>query len=167
MSRESPPEPLARFLELYAANRFWASHEALEEEWFRTKSDFYRGLILYASVWVHWERRNAHGSRAQLGKALRCLHDYPSPYMGLDVDAIRAHCLEVRDAMVPGFDRWGDHRPMPLGFARERVRGDEPELAVDRASRVRGEARSRTSSSKRGGETARTAIGRWENEGGS
>ncbi|MCH7684351.1 MAG: DUF309 domain-containing protein [Gemmatimonadetes bacterium] len=34
------------------------------------RSDFYQGLILHASAWVHWERRNAHGVRAQLNKTL-------------------------------------------------------------------------------------------------
>ena len=60
------PDPLRRFLQLYGASRFWDSHEALEEAWRRGGSDFYQGLILYASAWVHWERRNAHGVRAQL-----------------------------------------------------------------------------------------------------
>ena len=47
------PRPLRRFLELYEASRFWDSHEALEEAWRRSGSDFYLGLILYASPWVH------------------------------------------------------------------------------------------------------------------
>ena len=64
------PGPLRQFLELYGASRFWDSHEALEEAWRRSGSDFYQGLILHASAWVHWERRNAHGVWAQLNKTL-------------------------------------------------------------------------------------------------
>lgn len=128
MSRQSLPVPLRRFLELYAEGRFWDSHEALEDEWRRTRSGFYQALILYASVWVHWERGNAHGVRAQLTKALQRLETYPSPYLGLDVDTLRAHCAETREVMVPGFERWGDLEPLPLTFAEDRVRGDEPEL---------------------------------------
>ena len=40
------PGPLRQFLELYGASRFWDSHEALEEAWRRSGSDFYQGLIL-------------------------------------------------------------------------------------------------------------------------
>jgi predicted metal-dependent hydrolase len=54
------PSALRRFLELYGAARYWDSHEALEDEWRRTGSDFYQALILYASAWVHWKRGNAH-----------------------------------------------------------------------------------------------------------
>ncbi|MGD8730213.1 MAG: DUF309 domain-containing protein [Gemmatimonadota bacterium] len=128
MRHRSPPAPLAHFLELYSAGRFWASHEALEEEWFRTSSDFYQGLILYASAWVHWERRNAHGLRAQSIKALRRLDGYPSAYLGLDVEALRAHCIDLRDTVWPGFDAWGDVMPMQLTFSPERVLGTETEL---------------------------------------
>jgi len=129
MSHRSPPEPVAHFLELYTAGRFWASHEALEEEWARTGSDFYQGLILYASAWVHWERKNAHGLRAQSVKALKRLDGYPSAYLGLDVEALRAHCRVVRDAVWPGFDTWDAVAPIPLKFDPARVLGTEAELA--------------------------------------
>jgi len=125
---DSPPEPLAHFLELYTARRFWASHEALEEEWFRTSSNFYQGLILYASAWVHWERKNAHGLRAQSIKALQRLDGYPSAYLGIDVDALRAHCIDLRDTVWPGFDAWRDVSPMLLNFSPDRVLGTEAEL---------------------------------------
>ena len=64
------PVPFRRFPELYRAGRFWDSHEALEDAWRANRSDFYQGLILYASAWGHRERRNAHGVRAQLRKAV-------------------------------------------------------------------------------------------------
>jgi hypothetical protein len=130
MHDPSPPEPLAHFLELYSARRFWASHEALEEEWFRTGSNFYQGLILYASAWVHWERRNAHGLRAQSIKALQRLDGYPSAYLGLDVDALRAHCVDLRDSVWPGFDAWPEVAPMLLLFSPDRVLGTEAELTA-------------------------------------
>ena len=122
------PSRSAHFLELYAARRFWASHEALEEEWFRTSSNFYQGLILYASAWVHWERKNAHGLRAQSIKALQRLDGYPSAYLGLDVDALRAHCIDLRDSVRPGFDAWREVAPMLLTFSPDRVLGTEAEL---------------------------------------
>ena len=123
------PPPLHRFLELYGAGRFWDSHEALEDAWRLSCSGFYQGLILYASAWVHWKRRNAHGVRAQLEKALQRLKPYPSSYLGLDVSALREHCAAVRDEVADHPDDWYDRiAAMSLSVARERFRGDEVEL---------------------------------------
>jgi predicted metal-dependent hydrolase len=124
-----PPAALGRFLDLYAEGRFWDSHEALETAWRRTGSDFYQGLILYASAWVHWERGNAHGVRAQLRKALERLGGYPSWYLGMDLSAVRSHCEEVRLEVTRDPDGWpGSVAAGPLTFVPSRVRGDEVEL---------------------------------------
>ena len=128
-----PPGALRRFLELYAADRFWDSHEALEDAWRRTGSDFYQGLILYASAWVHWERGNAHGVRAQLRKAMERLAGYPASYLGIDVAAVREHCAEVRRTVASDPEGWpGRVAAGPLAFDAERVRGDEVELEAVR-----------------------------------
>lgn len=125
----SLPVPLRHFLELYGASRFWDSHEALEDAWRRSRSDFYHGLILYASAWVHWERRNAHGVRAQLEKALERLDAYPAAYLGLDVAELRAHCVAVRQEVAGNPDSWPDRvAALPLSYAVDRLRGDEVEL---------------------------------------
>jgi hypothetical protein len=131
------PRPFLRFLELHRAGRFWESHEALEEAWRRSGSDFYQGLILYASAWVHWERRNAHGVRAQLEKALARLDAYPAAYLGLDVAALRAHCIAVRQEVTGNPDTWPDHvAALPLSPVVDCLRGDEVELedCVDRTA---------------------------------
>ncbi|MGD2069900.1 MAG: DUF309 domain-containing protein, partial [Gemmatimonadota bacterium] len=92
-------------------------------------SDFYQGLILYASAFVHLERGNAHGVRAQLAKALGRLEGYPSPYLGLDVDALREHCASTRQAVERHPADFADRiEPLPLRPTSDRVRGDEPEL---------------------------------------
>jgi len=123
------PPPLRRFIELYAEGRFWDSHEVLEEPWRNNRSDLYQGLILYASAWVHWERRNAHGVRAQLSKALERLSGYPEAYLGCDVRSIREHCATVREEVRAHPDDWqGRVAPLPLVLAGERLRGDEAEL---------------------------------------
>ena len=123
------PGSLRDFLELYGASRFWDSHEALEAAWRESGSDFYQGLILYASAWVHWERRNAHGVRAQLAKTLARLEPYPSAYLGLDVAELRAHCVAVRREVAENPDGWpGRVEALPLAFATDRLRGDESEL---------------------------------------
>jgi predicted metal-dependent hydrolase len=124
------PLSLRRFVELFRAGRFWDSHEVLEDRWRDTGSDFLQGLILYASAWVHWERRNAHGVRAQLRKARTRLSGYPDDYLGLDVQAIREHCATVRREVAADPDGWPERvAPLPLTLAHERLRGDEAELA--------------------------------------
>lgn len=145
MSRHAPsdpslPAPLRDFLALYAEGRFWESHEVLEIHWRERGSDFYQGLILYASAWVHWKRANAHGVRAQLRKALERLGPYPSAYLGLDVAAIREHCRVVRRRVPEGgrgegegkdhaSPAWRDRvAPLPLAVDAELLRGDEVEL---------------------------------------
>ena len=116
-------------MQLYQAGRFWDSHEALEEAWRSNGSDFYQGLILYASAWVHWERGNAHGVRAQLNKTLERLDAYPAAYLGLDLAALRAHALEVQEEVARNPDRWPDLvEPLELSLASDRLRGDEAEL---------------------------------------
>jgi predicted metal-dependent hydrolase len=123
------PSALRRFLELYGTARYWDSHEALEGEWRRTGSDFYQALILYASAWVHWKRGNAHGVRAQLKKTLERLADYPTAYLGLDVAALREHCLAVRLEVAQNTDNWPLRvAALPLLLSPDRLRGDEVEI---------------------------------------
>jgi predicted metal-dependent hydrolase len=100
---------------------FWDSHEALEPEWRRTRSEFYHGLILYASAWVHQERGNRHGVDAQLAKAEPLLRLHAARYLGVDV----AKVLEQGENLRTG-------RPAATPFIvvdPSLVRGDEPELA--------------------------------------
>lgn len=109
------PDALQRFLGLYASGRYWDSHEALEDAWRETRSDFYQALILYASAWVHWERGNAHGTGAQLAKTLDRLEGYSDTHLGFDVAAIRRHCLDVREELQAHPDGWRARiRPLPV-----------------------------------------------------
>jgi len=96
--------PLADFVRTFNAGRYWEAHEVLEAAWRESKSEFYHGLILYASAMVHVERGNAHGVTAQLGKAVRALAPYRPGHMGVDVEAI------FRDAAARA-ERWD--RPIP------------------------------------------------------
>lgn len=126
------PTPLRAFLDLYNEGEFWESQEALEGAWRETGSDFYQALILWASAWVHWERANPHGVRAQLGKALNRLEGYPSPYLGVDVDALRAGCEATRRVVAAHPEGWQALvRPEALEVDAGRIRGDEAELEED------------------------------------
>ena len=69
-------------MELFNQEAFWESHEVLEGPWRETGSDFYHGLILYASAFVHVQRGNPHGIGAQLVKAERFLQEFRPAYLG-------------------------------------------------------------------------------------
>lgn len=123
------PAPFRAFLDLYGAGRYWDSHEALEDAWRARGSAFYQGLILYASAWVHWERGNAHGVRAQLRKARARLASYPDGYLGLDVAELRAHCDAAHELVVEDPEGWRTRiTALPLRLAGACLRGDEMEL---------------------------------------
>lgn len=127
------PPALERFVRLVNDGAYWESHEVLEGPWRETRSDFLQGLILYASAFVHAERGNRHGIRAQLAKARKKLEAYPDVYLGMDVAGIRDHMERCR-SVVEGNpdaepDGWPELIPFPrLDLDATRVRGDEPEL---------------------------------------
>lgn len=127
--REDVPEELRHFLALVAEERYWESHEVLEGPWRRWGSDFYHGLILYASAFVHVQRRNAHGVRSQLDKARRRLEAYAPTYLGMDVEGILAHARETRGLVEDPEPAWDAVRKPRLEVDPARVRGDEPERA--------------------------------------
>jgi predicted metal-dependent hydrolase len=120
------PAPLRQFVVSFNAGSFWESHEILEGAWRETGSDFYQGLILVASAWVHVRRANPHGITAQLAKAREKLDPYRPRYLGVDVDAL----LAASDAA----DREVETGALPsapdLKLDPALVRGDEPELGA-------------------------------------
>ena len=127
------PQALHRFLELFNAQEYWESHEVLEGPWREEGSDFYQGLILYASAFVHAQRGNAHGIGAQLEKAERKLARYRPWYLGIDVDAVLKHAVRCRESFEhrPARDKssWLRIADVPrLELDARFVRGDEPEL---------------------------------------
>jgi hypothetical protein len=136
MTGYSMPEPrtpadiapdLARFLTLFRDGRYWDSHEALEKAWRGNGSLFYKGLILYASAFVHAGRGNAHGVRAQLQKTMRHLETFAPHYLGFDVYAILEHARLCLDRMDDR-DKGSRLPPPALDWDPARVRGDEIEL---------------------------------------
>ena len=120
MSKHRLPPCLETFVDLFNKGAYWESHEALEPEWKRTRSEFYHGLILYASAWVHHERGNRHGILAQLTKAEPLLEEYSAGYLGIDV----AGLLREGRAL-----RAGKPVPEPMMLTDLRLlSGDELEL---------------------------------------
>src|SRR5690606_23561314 len=79
------PAPYETFISLFNAQRFWDAHEVLEGPWRRSCSRFYKGLIIYASAFVHLQRGNPVGIGKQMRKVLHYLPPFEPCYMGLDV----------------------------------------------------------------------------------
>ncbi len=124
---QSHPPALLAFLTLFNRGEFWEGHEVLEGPWRDGRSDFYKGLILYASAFVHVHRRNPRGVVAQLRKAERHLASYRPAYLGVDVEAILAHAARCIARINEGSRDWDSLLPPPLELDPARVRGDEVE----------------------------------------
>lgn len=129
------PEEYLHFIRLFNADKYWESHEVLEGPWRLNRSPFFRGMIIYASAFVHAQRGNPRGVLKQLRKAQRYLERYRPYYMGVDVDRILAHakeCLAVVSAPDPPEGKALEQAIVfpRLSLDASKVRGDEPELAA-------------------------------------
>lgn len=134
------PESLSRFVECFNRGEFWESHEVLELPWRASRSEFYHGLILYASAFVHLQRGNPHGIVAQLTKAERALEPFAPSYLGLDVAGLLEEARNLRRQVgsegvesPPGSSVRAVALPV-IQLDRSRIRGDEPECS-DRSQR--------------------------------
>lgn len=131
--RSFPGEYL-QFVALFNAGKYWESHEVLEGPWRKNRSPFYKGMIIYASGFVHAQRGNPRGVYKQLRKAERYLNHYRPYYMGVDVERILAHaacCIERVAVPDPPRDD-ALRRVIPferLELDASLLRGDEPEMA--------------------------------------
>lgn len=130
---ERLPDPLKRFVLLFNDEEFWESHEVLEDPWREEGSEFFHGLILYASAFVHARRGNPHGIDAQLRKAEEALEAYRPYYLGINVGHLLSHANRCHGLVADheGLDSggWAELIPFPkLVLRKEYVRGDEPEL---------------------------------------
>ena len=129
------PAALARFVRLFNEESFWDSHEVLEDAWREHGSEFYHGLILYASAFVHLQRGNAHGIRAQLVKAQRALGAFRPRYLGVDVESILTRAVAYRKALEEEPDAAGARLKeivpcYTIELMSDHLRGDEPELTA-------------------------------------
>lgn len=120
------PPALSAFVRLFNSAAYWESHEALEATWKETRSDFYHGLILLASAFVHGERKNRHGVQAQLDKAEAVLRRFPPHYLGVDLDKTLGLAEGLRARAESGWIEPGIVARLSLD--PELVLGDEPEL---------------------------------------
>lgn len=133
-ARPAPfPTALEAFVELFNEEAFWESHEVLEGPWRKNGSDFYHGLILYASAFVHVQRGNPHGIAAQLAKAERALQEFRPTYLGIDVAALLSHARVCRRLVQENVDatsgQWSENIHAPkIRLRDDNFSGSEPEL---------------------------------------
>jgi predicted metal-dependent hydrolase len=126
------PAEYRRFVHEFNHGWYWASHETLEDVWRRTRSEYYHGLILLASVFVHVQRENPHGVAAQLDKAITALSSYRPQYLGMDVTQLIRHLHKVqsavrRESTRPDGGARGITAPA-LELEERLILGTEPEL---------------------------------------
>ena len=129
------PAALRAFVSYFNQERFWESHEVLEAPWRRNRSPFYKGLIIYASAFVHVQRGNPRGVRKQLVKARRYLWAYAPHYLGVDTAGLLAHLERCLAAVSMDDPPAGEALRRAVAFHRLELdrallRGDEPERAA-------------------------------------
>lgn len=95
-------EALPHAVALFDAERFFEAHEFLEWIWKADEVDpadrpFWKGVTQVAVGCAHTQRGNASGARTLLRRAQRYVAPYPSPYRGVDRDALVAAAQRVLD----------------------------------------------------------------------
>jgi predicted metal-dependent hydrolase len=101
MNTPSPapdPSPLppayTGYFDCFNSGRFFEAHDVLEELWLDCRlapeGDFFKALIQFAGVFVHLEKQRRGPAAGLCRLALKYLHRYPTPFMSLDTDQVRA-----------------------------------------------------------------------------
>ena len=78
---------LGNGINLFNAGQYFEAHEAWEELWRQTEGPlrlYYQGLIQTSVGLHHLGTGNLNGARAQLGKALQKLEQYPEAFCRID-----------------------------------------------------------------------------------
>lgn len=127
------PPAFLEFIRMFNARDYWESHEVLEQPWRVNRSDFYQGLIIYASAFVHAQRGNPVGIRKQMTKVFGKLEPYRPQYMGIDVEAVLEHAAQCIQFVQANPELRGEALTTAVAYPTLRpdvrlVRGDEPEL---------------------------------------
>ena len=101
------PEALARVVALFDEQRFFEAHEFLEWVWKSDQvadedRDYWKGVTQVAVGCAHTQRGNTDGATKLLERAKRYLAPYPSPYGGVDKDALVAGADLVLGQLAEG-----------------------------------------------------------------
>jgi hypothetical protein len=110
----SVDEALREAATLFDQRRFFEAHEFLEWVWKSDQvdsrdRDFWKGVTQVAVGFAHTQRGNDSGAVTLLQRAVRHIAPYPSPYCGIDVEALATAALAVarrveQDGASPDLD---------------------------------------------------------------
>ena len=81
------PDFLKDGIFFFNSGRYFEAHESWEDLWRPAQGPlrlFYQGLVQAAVGMHHLSRHNLNGARAQLGKSLSKLEQYPGRFCGID-----------------------------------------------------------------------------------
>jgi hypothetical protein len=130
---ETVPLEIWRAAALFNVGLFFECHEYLEDVWRSTPGPeraFYHGLVQAAAGCYHLEKRNAHGARTLLAKAIAKLEPYAPTHRAVEVTAFLAGLrrvlsrLDGTPARLPPSGRTGAEIVFPAlalaGFPRTR-----------------------------------------------
>ncbi len=101
-------EQYVEYVELFNERNFYDCHEVLEELWLDYEGParkYYQGLIHLASAYLLLMRGNMRGCRARFASTLGYFSEYPTTYMGLDLEPLRVNValwLDRLDGSDPG-----------------------------------------------------------------
>ena len=89
----------------FNSGRYFEAHESWEDLWRMTRGPlrlFYQGLVQAAVGMHHLSRRNINGARAQLGKSLLKLEQYPERFCGIDNAKLTAGLRNILEHVEDG-----------------------------------------------------------------
>jgi uncharacterized protein len=90
-------EALEQGVEYFNQERFWESHEILEQAWNRstgTERDAIQGMILTAAALVHYQKYEDDICLSILARARKKL-DYTKPINGISIERVKANVEEI------------------------------------------------------------------------
>lgn len=96
---------LAEGIRLFNDGYFFEAHEIWEEAWHLERGEprlFLQGLIQVAAGYHHHQSGNPRGAIALFRKARAKFQGYPSPYLGIDTDALLNKVREAERQLERG-----------------------------------------------------------------
>lgn len=98
----------------FNSGRYFEAHESWEDLWRLTRGPlrlFYQGLVQAAVGMHHLSRSNINGARAQLGKSLSKLEQYPERFCRIDNAELIAGLRKILKHLEDG---GGTEPPPPI-----------------------------------------------------
>ena len=116
------PSRLQPGIDLFNRQDFYACHDSIEEIWLEESSDqqpFLQGLIQSAVAFYHYQQGKRGAARTMLRMAIAKLQDYPSPYLGIDLETLLHQLRAWKSALDEAVSEGGPVEPQ-LSYPRIR-----------------------------------------------